>query len=447
MEKMTSDVNNGFNDPATIPHGYVYRSQKGRYPWWVNSVDKITTPVDVSTWERKTTDMILMTQVMQGPLREEGLTRLEKGRARMLEKMRSNAPGSRIQDFALHYASETYFAAGTDMFTLSLIMKFLKINEIVGTLIHPPDELGVPRWEGSEKEASAMVEAAGIHLGASQVGFTGLNPWCLEANVHISSSVEKIKTTEDGQVLVPEDMKYVIVLAAQVPMEAQYRAPSQIGDAADRSGYENRQMAMERMINFIRGLGYKAKPIPGMIPPVIPLALMAGLGEMGRMNRLISPLYGGAIRLEALVTDLPLALDKPIDFGLQEFCRGCKKCARACPANALSMDDDPSWEPKGVYSTPGKKVWYDDGERCSSYSASTHIYCGACLGACPWNKDNKTALHSVSRAMGATMPSLSPFMVFMDDLFGYGLVPEQRMNEWWDLKLPNKGFDSSRTRS
>lgn len=279
------------------------------------------------------------------------------------------------------------------------------------------------------------------------MGFTALNPWCLEANVHINSSVEKIKTTEDGQILVPEDMKYIIVLAGQVPMAAQYRAPSQIGDAADRSGYENRQMAMERMINFIHGLGYKAKMIPGMIPPTIPFALMAGLGEMGRMNRLISPLYGGAIRLETILTDLPLALDKPIDFGLQEFCRRCKKCARACPANALSMDDDPSWEPKGAYSTPGKKVWYDDCERCIRFIGSTHLYCGACLGACTWTKDNKTALHSVSRAMGAKVPSLARFMVFMDDLFGYGLVPEHKLNDWWDLKLPNKGFDSNRTRS
>lgn len=161
MGKMISGMDNGFKDPATIPHGYVYRNQKGRYPWWVNSVDKITTPVDVSTWERKTTDMI---QMMLGPYNEEAAAMLEKARVRMLEKIRSNAPGSRIQDFALHYASETYFAAGLDIFTAGFILEFFKIREIVGTLIHPPDELGVPRWEGSEKEASAMLETAGIHL-------------------------------------------------------------------------------------------------------------------------------------------------------------------------------------------------------------------------------------------------------------------------------------------
>lgn len=444
MEKMFRGTDNGFKDPVTIPHGFVFRDQKGRYPWWVKSVDKITTPVDVSTWERKTTDKI---QMMLGPDREESVAKEETARRRMIDRMRNNEPGSRLQDFALHYASETYFAAGVDAFKVGFIFEFLNIHKSLGKLIHPPKELGVPRWEGSPLEASAMLEAAAIHLGASQVGFTALNPWWLESNVYVDPGVEKIKTAEDGKVLVPEKLKYVVVIASQVPMQAQYRAPSQIGDAADRSGYENRQMALERMMNFIKGLGYKAKYIPGLMPPTIPFALMGGLGEMGRMNRLVSPLFGGAIRLETILTDLPLALDKPIDFGLQEFCRGCKKCAKACPVNALSMDTDPSWEPKGPYSTPGKKVWYDDCDRCTEYSGVTHLYCGACLGACTWNKDNKTVLHSVAKAIGAKLPWLSPFMAFMDDLFGYGLIPEQKLNDWWVLKLPNKGFDSKRTRS
>ena len=443
MEKTIIGEGKVFDDPGTIPRGFVYREQRGRYPWWVKSVDKITTPVDASIWERKTIDKVLM---MMGPQREDAKAKLERAREQMINKMRNNEPGSRLQDFALHYASETYFAGGISLFTGGFIPEFLKIHNIVSTLIHPPEELGVSRWEGTEKKASAMVEAAGIHLGSLQVGFTALNPDLLEANVFVDSVVDKIKTTEDGRILIPEDMKYVIVLAGQVPMAAQRRAPSQIGDAADRSGYENRQMALERMINFIKGLGYKARVMPGFIPPIIPFALMAGLGEMGRMNRLVSPLYGGALRLETILTDLPLALDKPIDFGLQTFCKGCKKCAKACPVDALSVDDEPSWEPKGPYSTRGKKVWYENNDRCSGYSRSTHLYCGACLGACTWNKGNETALHSVARVLGAKLPSLSPFMAFMDDLFGYGLLPEQKWNDWWNLKLPVKGFDSSRDR-
>jgi reductive dehalogenase len=435
---------NGFKDPGSIPEGFVFRTQKGRYPWWVKSVNHITTPVDTSTWERKTTDKLSILYVTE---RQKTAATLEKARERMIEKIKNSEPGSRLQDFALHYASETYFASGTSRFGTDFKGQGQKIHEIVGTLIHPPEDLGLTRWEGTEKEASALLETAGIHLGASQVGFTALNPYWLEKRVRVDPDVKEIRTTEDGRTLVPESMKYVVVIAAQVPMAAQKRAPSQIGDAADRSGGENRQMAMERIINYIKGLGYKASRMPGKITPVIPFALMAGIGEMGRMNRLISPLYGGAVRLEAILTDLPLALDKPIDFGLQEFCRGCKKCAKACPAGALSMDKDPSWEPKGPYSCRGKKVFYDDCDKCAGYMINTTFYCGACLGSCTWNKDNKTLLHSMAKATGAKLPVLSPFMALMDDVFGYGLAPKRRVNEWWDLRLPIKGLDSHRTRS
>jgi epoxyqueuosine reductase QueG len=45
------------------------------------------------------------------------------------------------------------------------------------------------------------------------------------------------------------------------------------------------------------------------------------------MNRMVNPLFGGNVRIGAVLTDLPLAVDKPIDFGLQKFCVKCKKCA------------------------------------------------------------------------------------------------------------------------
>jgi len=42
------------------------------------------------------------------------------------------------------------------------------------------------------------------------------------------------------------------------------------------------------------------------------------------------------VRISGVITDLPVASDKPIDFGLQEFCKTCKICATECPAGALS---------------------------------------------------------------------------------------------------------------
>ena len=32
-----------------------------------------------------------------------------------------------------------------------------------------------------------------------------------------------------------------------------------------------------------------------------------------------------------VLTHMPLAFDRPIDFGVQEFCARWKKCAKTCP--------------------------------------------------------------------------------------------------------------------
>ena len=45
---------------------------------------------------------------------------------------------------------------------------------------------------------------------------------------------------------------------------------------------------------------------------------------------------GPRLRLAKVYTDLPLAIDRPIEFGVQQFCLTCKKCARKCRAQQLS---------------------------------------------------------------------------------------------------------------
>jgi epoxyqueuosine reductase len=105
---------------------------------------------------------------------------------------------------------------------------------------------------------------------------------------------------------------------------------------------------------------------------------------------------------------------------------------------AISFDQDPSWEPLGSYSFKGKKVWFEDCEKCASFTGGAGTYCGACLAACTWTKQNETVLHQIMRPMGAKLPSFSRWFAFMDDLFGYGLVKEEKRRTWWYLDLPVK---------
>lgn len=430
---MNKDIHGNRWKMGTIPEGFTYRDQRKRYPWWVKSVNKITTETDDSTAKQPEDVLfsLLMKRVVKG-----SPNWVARNRDKLIEKINENMSGSRIEDVALLFASGTYFAGGATLDGKGFD-GIARIAEIVSVQIHPPEELGVKRWEGTPEEASKMVETAAIHLGAAQVGFTAMNPLWMPPFIRFDPDLEDVERV-GPVVAVPERFRYVVTSIAPVPPVAANHAPSHIGGAADRVGFEGKTIIGERIKNFIKGLGYGAMDLPGFQNEV-PFSIMAGLGEMGRMNRLISPIYGGAVRLSAIVTDLPLALDKPIDFGLQEFCKHCKKCAKACPAGAISFEKEPSWEPKGPWSAPGKKVWYEDCLKCATYLNGA-IYCGACMAACVWTKENKTSLHKLVKATASRMPRASGLMVYMDDLFGYGLKPEADREEWWNMDLPFRGL-------
>jgi epoxyqueuosine reductase len=159
------------------------------------------------------------------------------------------------------------------------------------------------------------------------------------------------------------------------------------------------------------------------------------------MNRLISPVVGGNFRMAVVLTDMPLALDRPIDFGLQEFCARCKKCAETCPPQALSHDDEPSWEPQGDWSARGKRVYFEKPPNCLEFSVKQSTFCCACMACCPWTKPD-TLLHKVSRAVAATVPAATSLMVKLDDACGFGLAPPEKAAGWWTEKLPVWGSDS-----
>ena len=94
-----------------------------------------------------------------------------------------------------------------------------------------------------------------------------------------------------------------------------------------------------QMAEFIRRLGYSARVHSNLDSEVlhIPLILYAGLGELSRIGELVlNPFVGPRFKSVVVTTDIPLTHDQPIDFGLQDMCQKCLKCARECPCNAIS---------------------------------------------------------------------------------------------------------------
>ena len=111
----------------------------------------------------------------------------------------------------------------------------------------------------------------------------------------------------------------------------------------------------------------------------IPLAVNAGLGELGKHGSLISREFGSNFRLATVLTDLPLATDSPVDIGVDDLCLGCQRCTRDCPADAIS---DSKKMVRGI------EKWYVDFDKCVPYFSKT-FGCGICIHVCPWSKPGR----------------------------------------------------------
>jgi reductive dehalogenase len=162
----------------------------------------------------------------------------------------------------------------------------------------------------------------------------------------------------------------------------------------------------------IRAAGHAAKAHYDAHYDVIlpPLAVAAGLGEMGRHNILIADRYGSRVRIGAVTTDLPIAPGRPRSLGAERFCRICGRCADRCPSRALSRG--------GREVVRGVPKWPTNVERCMAYWRRVGTDCGICMAVCPFSHGNN-AFHNFVRFLVRRLPWLDRPLRWMDDLF-YG---------------------------
>ena len=180
----------------------------------------------------------------------------------------------------------------------------------------------------------------------------------------------------------------------------------------------------------IRNLGYKAKAHTVLDGEVLqpPLLLLSGLGEVSRIGEVIlNPFLGPRLKSGVVSTDMPLAHDKPIDFGLQKFCESCNKCARECPSGAITAG------PKLMFN--GYEIWKSDSQKCATYRITTEggAMCGRCMKTCPWNLEG-IFKERPFRWAAMNLPATAPALAKLDDVAGNGgLNPQKKW--WWDLSL------------
>lgn len=176
-----------------------------------------------------------------------------------------------------------------------------------------------------------------------------------------------------------------------------------IGDPISFQAYAHLALVTETLANYIRRLGWDAAPQYGpsfvnkysvLLPPLL---LAAGIGEVSRAGIILSPFLGLGFKAAAVLTNMPIIQDKPIDFGLQNFCQHCKICAENCPSKAISTGD------KMMYN--GYETWKLDVRRCASFNFTNRkgTMCNRCVKSCPWSQPT-TLQHNLVRAVVMRSP-------------------------------------------
>jgi len=132
-----------------------------------------------------------------------------------------------------------------------------------------------------------------------------------------------------------------------------------------------------KIMSLIQKEGYEAFPIPAS--QVIDwqkqlgsvshreIARLAGHGWYGRNNLLVNKNFGSRVRYVTVLTDMPLAADKPS----AEDCGACGLCLSLCPAGALSE--------KGF----DREACHLKLKEFSKIQGIGQMICGVCIRACP----------------------------------------------------------------
>ena len=198
-----------------------------------------------------------------------------------------------------------------------------------------------------------------------------------------------------------------------------------ISAAQSYMSYSKAAFTAEAMSKYINGLGFEAKDNNLMDYQVVvpPLLERAGIGEIGRYGIVINPSLGSRFKATVVLTNMPMQVDKPIEFGVQKFCKTCKKCAIECPSQSISKSDE-----KILYN--GYKKYDFNHDTCTKFRLSNPngSSCGNCIKVCPFNKD-KGFIHDLARWTIRTLPIFNRLIVWGDDLMGYGKARTEK--KWW----------------
>jgi hypothetical protein len=223
----------------------------------------------------------------------------------------------------------------------------------------PLPELAAERPAGSAAEWTARVKAAALEREADLVGIARLDPAWIFAGYEAR-------------------WDWVVVLAVAMDPAALATAPSARSQTEVHRQYGRGTRAAHKLAGWMHRQGWPAQPLGGpQAGPLlmIPAAIAAGLGELGKHGSMINREHGSSFRLACVLTDMPLLADIPERYGADDFCRSCQVCSRTCPVGAIQAERQ---------LVRGVEKWYVDFDLCIPYFVERNG-CGICIGQCPWS--------------------------------------------------------------
>ncbi|MBT3198971.1 MAG: reductive dehalogenase [Phycisphaerales bacterium] len=286
----------------------------------------------------------------------------------------------------------------------------------------PPEKWDFPRGSNTPykmkdpKRTSRLIKKISHQFGSTLVGIAKLNPdWVYKYPMNGGRGFKANEPME-----VPEHWQYAIVVGVPMSWDPMYANPP-YGTSND--AYSLSRIVAHRLTAFIKNLGYAARPhTPGadydlMVPPIM---VDAGLGEQGRHSIVITPELGCNFRPSIVTTNIPMAPDKPIDIGVQDFCKTCKVCAKQCPSGAISHGEK--------VEIRGYKRYALHSSKCSNFWSSKlgNMGCRLCVAVCPYTRKSNW-LHQAALNVSLHDPTgLSDIaLAKMQEVFYPGQEPQK----------------------
>jgi reductive dehalogenase len=238
-------------------------------------------------------------------------------------------------------------------------------------------------------KATKIVKGWARHLGAALVGVCEIDSrWAYthRGRIHYGD-------WENWGKAIQNPLSYAVLIATEMDYEFVKTAPHTPSVVESGYNYARGAYIATMLSRWFAAMGYRAVAEHNRHYDflMVPLAIDAGLGELGRFGYLIADKFGPRVRLFAVQTDMPLVPDKPIDLGVEKFCESCVKCGSSCPSKSISTEREKTAD-RGI------ERWKLNAETCFEYWGRVGTDCCICMAICPYSRPNRT-IHRFVRYM------------------------------------------------